>query len=226
MATPAVTLYLLPGASSLFPHILLRYCHIPFTPHVIHHPSNLATDLADISAKHQVPVLVLDGGNDNNTRTVVTENPAIAHAINQLAPQCHLFGRTRTDFLKVCEWLNFISGPLHAQAWGPYIRPERFTTATTPEALTGVKAAAEQRLHERFAMLEKGLHADGPWALGEHFTAVDAYVFPFFRLPTARGMMGRGDMEGCYPRWGRVVRGVEGMEAVRETLAFEEASKQ
>lgn len=212
MASPSVALHLIPGSSSLFPHILLRYCNIPFTPHFFR-----ASDLQNLKAtndKQQVPVLLVDGNN-------ITENPAIAHAINQLAPEKHLFGRTPLEFVRVCEWLNFISGPLHAQAWGPYIRPRRFTTDASAEAQAAVKAAAERNLLDRFAMLESRLHPDGPWALGEHFTAVDAYSFPFFRLAAQR--MGL-DMAGTYPRWNRLVQGLMAMEAVSDTLACEEAS--
>ncbi|KAK5123121.1 hypothetical protein LTR85_003319 [Meristemomyces frigidus] len=215
MASPSITFYLLPNSSSLFPHILLRHCNIPFTPKVLHHPSKLQTDLDGVSSKQQVPVLVIDGN-------AITENPAIAHAINQLSPHHHLFGLSPTEFIKVCEWLNFISGPLHAQAWGPYIRPWRFTTDTSAEAQAAVKEAAKRSLLDRFATLEANLHPEGPWALGKHFTAVDVYTFPFFRLPTARRM--EVDMAGEYPRWSRIVQALMGMDAVKKTLAFEEGS--
>lgn len=210
-----MTLYLIPGSSSLFPHLLLRHCNIPFTPRILHHPSQLQTDLVGISDKQQVPVLVID---DN----VITENPAIAHAINQLAPDKHLFGRNSTEFLRVCEWLNFISGPLHAQAWGPFIRPWRFTTDTSADAQAAVKAAAKHNLLERFTMLEARLHPQGPWALGEHLTAVDVYTFPFFRLPNARGM--GLDMAGAYPKWNRIVEALMATDFVKDTLSFEAAN--
>ena len=98
-----------------------------------------------------------------------------------------------------------------------YVRPYRFTTDKTGEA--AVKAACEQTLLERFDMLESKLDAAGPWALGEHFTAVDAFVYYWFR--SARGRMGL-DMEAKYPRWTRVFGWVNEMEAVKTALAIEE----
>lgn len=209
MASPSTILYLIPGSSSLFPHILLRYCDVPFTPRIIH-LSNPA-EFDGINDKKQVPVLVV---HDNT----ITENPAIAHAINQLAPEKHILGRTPMEFVKVCEWMNWISGSFHAQAWGPYIRPWRFTTDASAEAQSAVKAAAEQKVLDCYAMLESKLHTNGPWALGEEFTAVDAYIFPFFRL--ARDRMGL-NMK-TYPRWSRGYEKLTELEAVKKALEYEQ----
>lgn len=226
MSARSVTLYIFPGASSLFPHILFHYAGIPFTP-CLAVPTD--PDMLAMNPKAQVPVLVLDG-------FVLTENPAIAHAVNQLASDKQIMGRNDREFLRACEWLNWISATLHAQAWGPYVlqkeqsetfadtltesysyvRPWRFTTDKAGEA--AVQAACKQMLLERFDMLESKLDADGPWALGEHFTAVDAFVYYWFR--STKGRMGI-DM-AKYPRWTRVSGRVEGMEAVKNALAVEE----
>ena len=205
MTTQNIKLYLIPGSSSLFPHILLRYCGIPFQPQVVRIAE--LHKLESINAKQQVPVLVLDG----NT---ITENPAIAHAISNLAPAAHLFGRTPLQFVRVCEWLNWISGPLHAQAWASYIRPWRFTTNVSDEARAAVKAAAEQKVLDRFKDLNLRLHAVGPWAMGDHFTAVDAYIYPFYCL--ARDKMGL-DMQQ-YSKWSKCYDRILETKALKEVL--------
>lgn len=209
MTERTITLYLAPGSSSLFPHILLYYCDIPFTPHVVRFSD--PSGLIKVNDKQQVPALVVDG-------TTITENPAIAHFINQIAPEKHLFGHSVLEFAKVSEWINWISASLHAQAWSLWMRPWRFTTDSSAEAQAAIKKSAEQTVLERFRRLEAQLDVNGPWALGEHFTAVDVYIVPFFRL--ARGVLGV-DM-ATYPKWSRIANEVLGMEAVKRALADEQ----
>lgn len=218
MANPAVagrkiTLYFAPGASSAFPHFLLYHCNIPFTPQAVglKEPSALAS----VNDKLQVPVLAIDGNN-------VTENPAIAHAINQLAPDQHLFGRSPTEFIKVCEWLNWISASLHAQAWSPFIRPFRFTTDQSLEGQAAVRDGAVKNLRERFARLEKTLDVEGPWALGEQLTAVDPYLLCFFRI--GRDVM-KADMKGDYPKWNRIVTQLLDLDATKKLLEDEDKAR-
>ena len=212
MATPSVKLYVMPGSSAVFPHILLQYCGIPFTAQVPR-PEELST----VSDKQQVPVLVLD------EKSVITENPAIAHAINQLAPDKKVFGSTPIEFVRVCEWLAWIAGPLHAQAWAPFVRPFRFTTDDAVQAHAAVKESARRKCLDRYATLESRLHPVGPWALGEHFTAVDAYLFPFYRFAKSSMEL---DLKTTYPRWTRIVEGLLELEPVRETLKYEQEAGQ
>lgn len=213
MASRKITLYFVPGASSVFPHFLLYHCNIPFTPQhvVLKDPTNLVA----VNEKIQVPVLAIDGEN-------ITENPAIAHAINQLAPEKQLFGRTPIEFIRVCEWLNWISASLHAQAWSPYIRPWRFTTNESAEGQAAVKAGAEKNVRERFARLEKMLDGKGPWALGENFTAVDPYLLCFFRLG---GLVMKADMKADYPKWSRIVSQLMETEAAKKVVEDEEKAR-
>lgn len=98
-----------------------------------------------------------------------------------------------------------------------YIRPWRFTTEKSGEA--AVKAACEQRVVERFGVLESMLNDTGPWALGDHFTAVDAFLFHWYR--SARSRMGV-EVVAKYPRWARVYSQASEMEAVKKALEVEE----
>lgn len=217
MSAPQLKLYMVPGSSSMFPHILLRYCELEFVPIIV--------SIADIqngtyvNTKQQVPVLVADDTGP------ITENPAIALAISHLAPDKKVLGKTPMEQVRVCEWLAWIAGPLHAQAWAAYVRPSRFTTATTAEAAAAVKEAAQRKCEERYATLETNLHPTGPWALGQDFSAVDAYLLPFYRF--ASNIM-KLDLIEKYPRWTRVVDNLLELDCVKEALRFEKeiSSKQ
>ncbi|KAK3055299.1 hypothetical protein LTR09_003852 [Extremus antarcticus] len=150
MAQPSLTLYMAPGACSIIPQILLQQAGLSYKTIGVSVKSQ-GQQFSSENPKGQVPVLIW---NDE----VVTELPAIAHTINHLAPEAKILGGSPLVFIRVCEWMSFLSGSIHAQAWGPYIRPFRFTDEPAVEA--GVRRKAEQLLRERAALLEEKLPAD------------------------------------------------------------------
>lgn len=96
MSTPELTLYLRPGWSSLFPHILLHEQQLSFkTIGVTDRTVTEDPSYAAKNPKKQIPVLFVNG-------RPVTENPAIAHAIQSLNPENKLMGRSSEDFVRVC----------------------------------------------------------------------------------------------------------------------------
>ena len=98
-----------------------------------------------------------------------------------------------------------------------YVRPWRFTTDKSGEA--AVKAASEQKIIERFDTLETMLNAAGPWALGDHFTAVDAFLFHWYRA--AKSRMG-SEFVDKHPKWTRIYSQSSEMGAVKKALEIEE----
>ncbi len=71
-----------------------------------------------LNPKKRVPVLKM---NDD----IVTEIPAIATAISSLAPDRKFLGQTTLETVHVYEWLNYLGGSVHGQAYGGLFRPER-----------------------------------------------------------------------------------------------------
>ena len=208
MASSKVTLFMHPGTCALVPHILLAYTGVPFEPQAVHSGS-MTSEFAKINPKKQVPVLVFEGN-------VLTEVPALVHAINHLAPDKQITGKDSLQFLRVCEWMNWLSGPLHAQVWGAFARPWRWTD--DPAAEAGIREKCKRRVIERFDMIESKLPEDG-WSLGDNFTAVDAYLFPFFRWGGSRLGL---DMQSKYPKWARLVAKVGELEAVKQVVETED----
>src|SRR5687767_6853213 len=111
-----------PGACSFAPHILLNEIGARFEPIKvpIADGAHLTPDFARINPKQRLPVLALDD-------EVITELPAIATAISGLAPERRLMGASRLDSARVYEWMNWLSGTVHAQGFGAIWRPHRFT---------------------------------------------------------------------------------------------------
>ncbi len=155
-----------------------------------------------------MPVLIWDD-------EMYTELPAIAHAINLMQPKAKIFGEGPKQFVRVCEWLNFLA-VLHAQAWAAFIRPVRFTDE--PQAEAGVKRAASNKLRERYAHIESHLSSEG-WAVGSsEMTAADAFLFAVSKWAGGRG---NTNVEKDFPRWAALAKRVEEVGATKAALAEE-----
>lgn len=203
------------GACSLCPHILLHEVGTDFEPIIVKRNGtevHFSDDFHRINLKMRVPVISI-----NNQ--VITELPAVATAISSLAPEKYLMGRTPMETAKVYEWMNYLSGTLHAGGFGHLWRPERWTTSTDPASLDVVKAKALETILEAYQYIEGRLN--GVHAVGDYFTAVDPFLYVFYRWGW---IIGRDML--AYPKYSALVRNLETRSAVRVTLAKEELASQ
>ena len=157
-------LYYTPGACSQAPHIALNEAGLAFKPVLVDLRAKKLPDGADyfdINPKGSVPALGLDDGE------VLTENAAILQYIGDQAPASGLLPQLG-DFrrYRVLEWLNYIATELH-KGFGPLWNP-----ASTAEA----KDSARDLLAKKFDYVQQRL-GDGPYLIGDGFTAPDAYLF-------------------------------------------------
>ncbi len=157
-------LYYAPGACSLSPHIALCEAGIPVQLVKVDlrgRKTESGDDYGALNAKGYVPMLEFDDGRR------LTEGPAIVQWIadqkpaSGLAPAAGSFERYRVQ-----EWLNFISTELHKQ----------FSPLFNPTAPAEWKEQVTQRLHGRFAWLDKEL-AGKQYLMGNGFTVADGYLF-------------------------------------------------
>ena len=205
---PDITLWYASGACSLAPHVLLHEVRVPFdaVETSVAKGANLTDEFARINPKRRVPVLSLDG-------EVITEVPAIAAAVADLAPGRHLMGRTALDRARVHEWMNWLSSTLHAQGFGALWRPQRFSD--DPEAFEGVKAKARKTISECFEVIESKI--SGPYATGDGFTAVDPYLLVFYRWGNGIGI----DMPSTCPSYTIFAQRLVRRDSVAATLVAE-----
>lgn len=216
---PKIEFYYAPGACSLAPHILLHVTAVAFTGtpmRVSEARTEFPASFTLLNPKNQVPVLVLSG-------TAITEVPAVCTAISAQAPDMHLMGRTALDTARVYEWMAWLSGTLHGGGFGHLFRPQRWTTSAHPAVLEGIAARARERVEECFVMIEGKLKmeceggGEGVFAVGGALTAVDPYLFVFYRW----GNNGKFGMKEKYPRYTALVDGLLEMDAVVDTLVAE-----
>ena len=209
-ASPIITLYLSPGACSLAPHIILREIDASFDVVSINarSPISADSDFAQLNPKRRVPVLILDF---EGSREVITEVPAIMTAITQMAPARQLLGRTNMEVVRVYEWMNWLSGWLHAVGFGAMWRPQRFIEdqAQWP----AVSKMGRKTVEEALEMIEGKLR-EARWAVGEQFSVVDAYLFVFWRWGSEIDV----DMVERFPKFAGLAERLMKREAVRKTV--------
>ena len=205
---PEIKLYYHPRTCALAPLILLHEIGLNFvTVQPTLNGDQFAEELRLINPKMRIPILLLDG-------ETITEVPAISAAIAHLAPAMHLMGREPLDSLRVYEWMNWLSGALHAKSFGPLLRPHRFSD--DPAAFEGIKAKAMESIKDCFNLIEEKL--TDVYAVGGGFTAVDSFLFVFYRWGNnAAGL----DMKVRYPRYTALISNLLQRTAVKIALEAE-----
>ena len=158
-------LYYLPGASSLFPHIVLVEAGLPFDAiRVDEHTKAIdgGGDYRNINPLGYVPALQLEDG------AVLTETVAIAQYVCDRVPAINLAPPNGTlQRAKLQSWLNFISSELQLGCFCPLFDRE------IPSA---VKVIFRRRLNDRLTYLEQHL-VENAYLLGNHVSIADVYLF-------------------------------------------------
>jgi len=164
------TLYYMPGACSLAPHIVLEWTGAPFETKRVRRE---APELLAVNPAGAVPVLVED---DDWT---LTQAGAILDYLAHKHPEADLLGGQglRADAERH-RWSSFITGDLHP-AFVPIFAPARYTSDASAEAQQAVKTAAQALVRKRLELLDSHL-ATREWILDRR-SIIDAYVFPMIR---------------------------------------------
>jgi glutathione S-transferase len=197
-----------PGACSFAPHIVLHELGLPFEPvrSPIREGAMQTEEFGRINPKRRVPVLALDD-------EVITELPAVMTALSLLAPERRLMGRSLIEQARAYEWMNWLSGTVHAQGFGCLWRPHRFTD--DPALHQSIMDKGRKLVAEYLAMIEAKLRSGH--AVGDDFTAVDAFLLVIYRWGNVIGT----DMAGTYPHYHRLAEGLRQRASVVKALAAE-----
>ena len=160
----SMTLYYMPGACSLAPHIALQEAGLTFDTLRVDGKSKTTADGQDylrVTDKGYVPALRLPDG------SVLTECIAVLQYIGDHSANAQLSapdgGASR---YRVSEWLAYISTELH-KAYGPMFNPA---------ASDAEKQRALDALAKKFSWVQDAL-GDRKFIVGETFTVADAYLF-------------------------------------------------
>jgi len=203
-------LFYSPGACSLAPHIVIEELGLPCQLELTSIPEGRtrAPEYLAINPKGRVPVLVTEEGE------VLTEAPGICLYLSQQSNHPLLFPHDKLAAARVLEWCNWLSGTVHAMAFGQIWRPHRFLT--DEESYPNLQAKGRADVLDHFAMIEKRL-AGRDWSVGNAYTYTDAYLTVFFRWGNRIGL----DMRSGYPAWARHAQRVAARPAVQRALQQE-----
>ena len=124
-----------------------------------------APEFLAISPLGHVPALALPDG------SVMTESAAMVMHLANLHPDAGLAPKPGTPaHATFLRWMLFMAANIY-EADLRYFYPERYTTDTA--GADGVKAAAEQRMAQCFALMEPALD---PFVCGKEMSIADVYL--------------------------------------------------
>lgn len=208
------TLYYHPRACSLAVHIAMEESGLEYQRRLINVQTgqNQSSEYLAINPKGSVPALAVGD-------QVLTETHAILTYIADMVPQKQLlplvgdFNRYRAH-----EWMNFLSSSVH-----PAIRSIFRPSAYAGDDERASAQVAEQglaKLAEVTLQVESKL--DGKeWALGDHFSVVDGYLFVMYLWTTDE----RIESVPARPNWDQLGQRIWQRPAVQRVVAEERKSR-
>jgi glutathione S-transferase len=170
---PSLSLYYSPKACSLASHIALEESGLPYkaVDVNIRTQANRSADYLALNPSGTVPALAIDDA-------VLTESQAILTYIADLVPERELLPRPGTlARARAHQWMNLISSSLHV-SFRSIFRPQAYA-GPSESGQSAVRDQGHANLADVIDTVEKRLGAS-PYALGEKFSVVDAYLFVFY----------------------------------------------
>jgi glutathione S-transferase len=171
-------LYYFPGNASLLPHMMLREIGAEFDLRLVDRSQNAqkSAEYLRLNPNGRIPVL-LDGD------LVLFETAAVALHLADRHPEAGLAPALGTpERAQFYKWMAHLTNTPQAE-FRAYFYPHEHVSDEA--AAPRVKEAAEARLNGMFDRIAAQL-GEGPWLLGERFSAADLFLFMLIRW--GRGM--------------------------------------
>lgn len=185
-------LFYSPGSCSLAPHILLEEIGHPYQLEkvLVAEGQTQTPQYLAINPKGRIPALEI------REDLILTELPAISFYLARSDDSARLIPRDPLLEARCIEWFNWLSGAVHAVAFGQIWRPARFVQNET--IFTDIKEKGRLNVLENFAFIEKQLQ-DRIWAVGKDYSLVDPYLLVFYYWGIRIGL----DMSANYSAWSK-----------------------
>lgn len=168
-----LALYYYPGNASLLPHMALREIGAPFELRLVDRTKgeHKSPDYLALNPNGLIPVL-LDGD------LVLSETAAIALHLADRFPEAGLAPAVGTpERALYYRWMIHLTNTPQGEFRHYYYPHEHVGDESAAPA---VKALAEERLGAMFDRIEADL-GDGPWLLGQRFSAADLFLVMLMR---------------------------------------------
>jgi glutathione S-transferase len=166
-------LHYYPGNAAMVPHIVLEELGVSYRPVLVDTARNAhrQPEYLKLNPNGLMPVLV-DG------ELVLYETAAIVLHLCDTHPQARLAPATGTaERAHFYKWLVWLATTLQTTLIA-YFYPDRWVREGNAEGAAEVQAQAQAKVIALLAQLEELVaRSDGPWLLGEQYSALDPYVF-------------------------------------------------
>jgi glutathione S-transferase len=162
-------LYNVKAWGSMAVHFLLEEMAVPYTKIWMMPEQVAAPEFREISPLGYIPALGLDDGSTLFESAAIVSFLVAAHPDKGMAP---LVGSN--EYGEFLSWLHFMSTNLY-MAYNMGDSDNFYSRNSTEEAFLLGKSI--EKSNQLWAILAKRLENEGPWLMGEHFSALDLYAF-------------------------------------------------
>lgn len=162
-------LYNVKAWGSMGVHFLLEEMAVPYTNIWMTPEQVAAPEFRELSPLGYIPALGLDDGNTLFESAAIVSFLVTAHPDRGMAPQPGT--KEHGEFL---SWLHFMSTNLYV-AINMGDSGNFYSRNSMEEAFLLGKSI--EKSNQLWAILAKRLETEGPWLMGENFSALDLYAF-------------------------------------------------
>ena len=163
-------LYWHPNASSLAPMAVLEELGVEFDLHQVNYDGGetRTPEYQSLQPLGLIPALKFEDGSSMFESAAIVLFLCDRHRQPELAPSLEDPERPR-----YIQWLFFMADTIYP-SYNRYYRSGRYTA--DPEGVPGVKEQARLSVLEQWQVIEDSLQGNGPWLLGDRFSACDIYL--------------------------------------------------
>ena len=211
-------LYYSPGACSLAAHIVLEETGAPYETELVSALNSQMTETPAyraINPKARVPALWPVPGTIGGRDGVLTEVGAIMVYLARAFPEAGLLPGDPAGEARCQEWLSWLTGSVHGQAYGQVWRAHRFTDDA--DGMAAIQAKGMANIVDHYRLIEAVLADGRDWAVPGGYSIVDPYLHVFHRWGGRIGL----PMAADYPAWARLDAAAGARPAARRALAAE-----
>lgn len=199
-------LYNVKAWGSLGIHCLLEEMEVPYTniwmtPEQVRDP-----EFREISPLGLIPALGLPDGRSLYESAAIVTFLLAAHADKGMAPEAG-----SGDFGEFMSLLHLMSTEIYPTTSMTY---PGSPFAQTPEQEAFIIKTAIERADGYWSFLEKRLAGEGPWLMGERYSAIDLYCF----MLTLWGKPSETDFLGRFPNIAKLTQGVRERPKLKAVL--------
>ncbi len=162
-------LYNVKAWGSMCVHFLLEEMDVPYTNIWMTPEQVAAQEFRELSPLGYIPALGLSDGRTLFESAAIVSFLVTAHPDKDLAPQ-----PGSDDYGEFLSWLHFLSTNLYI-AINMGDAGNFYSRNSTEEAFLLGKSI--EKCNQLWAILAKRLETEGPWLMGETYSALDIYAF-------------------------------------------------